>query len=166
MLRDMCVLLFSLDSNIYTKNEHIAVSFRYNNMIFGCQIRVKQDVTKSHIMALCKDLALHFGPGHEFSPLSRCEGGISWNMWPGKRDQQYKSVRLCVNGKNRLQWPQVVDDKWQNNHEDVAIQCDTDVTIHHIRFRARYVHIRSYDLNASWTRKEWNTFRCCLRKYV
>ena len=136
-------------------------------MGLGCLIRVKQNVTKGNIASLCQNLALRFGVGHTFSPLDRVEGGIAWEMWPGKENGQFKSLRFCVNGSGRQMWPYVGQDcssSWQNS-EDVAIQCDTD-TIDGRRFKRRHVHISSYDHNAAWTRKEWNIFKQCLNKYL
>ena len=132
-------------------------------MPFCCSIRVRRDVTKGDIYALCQDLALRFGAGHTFLPLARVEGGISWEMWPGKEEKQLKSLRFRVNGNNKQMWPHVDSDcsSWQNS-EDVAIQCDTD-TIH---AQSRHVCICSYNHNAAWTRKEWNTFKLCLKKYT
>ena len=134
-------------------------------MSFGCLIRVKRNVTKSDIYALCQDLALRFGTGHTFLPLERVEGWISWEMWPGKENGQCKSLRFHMNGKNKLMWPHVDGDcSWQNN-EDVAIECDTE-TIHGHQFRSHHIRIESYDHNAVWTSKEWNIFKQCLKKYT
>ena len=73
-------------------------------MSFSCWIRVKRNVTKNDIYALCQDLTLRFGTGHTFLPLARVEGGISWEMWPGKENGQWKSLRFHVNGRNKLIW--------------------------------------------------------------
>ena len=134
-------------------------------MVYGCSIRVNQNVTKGNICALCQDLALCFGAGYVFSPLDRVEGGVAWEMWPGKEDGQLKSLRFCVNGSDQKEWPYAGGgSSWQNS-EDVAIQCNTD-TIHGHHLKCSHVSICSYDLNAAWTQKEWNIFKLCLKKYL
>jgi hypothetical protein len=120
-------------------------------------------VTKGDIYSLCQDLALRFGAGHTFLPLTRCEGGIAWEMWPGKEDYQHKSLRFFVNGKGEKSWPWV-NSSWENS-EDVAIQCDTD-TIDGHRFKHRSVRIGCWAYKCAWTRKEWSIFKQCLKKYT
>ena len=77
----------------------------------GYTIRVKRDVTKREVVALCRELEEMFGPGNVFRPGSG-RVLLDWRQWYGdSAGGGTKTIRLVMHKHWRVEciaWPQEV----------------------------------------------------------
>jgi hypothetical protein len=79
-------------------------------LTMGFTIRVKRDVTKREVIALCRELEELFGPGNEIRPGSR---GVllDWRTWYGETGGGCKTMKMVMHKKWRVEsiaWPRDV----------------------------------------------------------
>lgn len=107
-------------------------------------------VTKKDIIKLCELLEEYFSENssgaYKFAPERISEGGIVWEDWPGKKEGEYKSLRLGFR-----KWPSVtyeVKDQWKNSEDKLMDIGD------HTR-----TSLRSSDGTPMWSSAELNIFK-------
>ena len=77
----------------------------------GFEFRMREPLTKSGMVNICRSLERKFGDGNVFEPDRIGDGFIKWAAWPGKKsDQAYKCMRACGSKVYTGSWPFVPDD--------------------------------------------------------
>lgn len=139
---------------------------------------VTRSVTDKDLVEVCRLLGdafcQRYGRRYAFRPEAISEGGIEWLEWPGKQDDQYKSMRLRFH-----QYPQV--DKI-NGPTELLLHCippETDHTIEAIskaRLRRHCVaqrrmermqrsklasFLKAFGNAPAWTIEELDLFASC-----
>jgi len=92
---------------------------------FKFYIPALRPLTTRRIARICDRLSSwfteHYGAEYRFEPEPISEGGLQIVAWPGKKEEQYKSMRFHImNDRHTMaDWPQIVPGKtieeWRNN---------------------------------------------------
>lgn len=70
-----------------------------NTCIPGFDLTFHLSLTSKHLLEACEELSLDFNEQYnsteyKFVPEAVNEGGILWENWPGKKANEYKSMRI------------------------------------------------------------------------
>ena len=97
-----------------------------NGFIYVCS----KEITYSDFIEFCNKLSaifntLYNSTEYKFGPEPITEGGILWINWPGKTDNQYKTMRLHGRNDSIEKWPWIKGDEhntWKNNNTILMIK--------------------------------------------
>jgi hypothetical protein len=89
---------------------------------WGFSFESSKAITTKDIVSIIDELELSFGHGYEFVPEAITEGGIRFNHWPGKKDGEYKTIR--IHAREHGDWPWIADEEqtaesWRNGPPSV-----------------------------------------------
>ncbi len=118
---------------------------------------ITKDITKESVFSICIELAYYFNGIYKnnfsFIPENIIEGGIVMSEWPGKKNNEYKSIRL---GLKKCKWPIVVSpNDWCTSNE-LIINKDSN---YESNFSLKTLN------GAAWTKEELCIFYYVLNKY-
>lgn len=123
---------------------------------YGFNIKTDSVITTKMFVSIIDHLQGDFGAGYRFTPEAITEGGILFVDWPGRREGEYKTLRICLHGSG--DWPWVSDltlDEWRTGPEVVLWRIDRDLN----RFLEGGTFLKAFYGAPCWTPVELRRFR-------
>lgn len=120
----------------------------------GYKLILENDITTLDILNVCKVLTELFNQTYHtnqylFEPEGVSEGGIVFVNFPGKKEKQYKTMRIAFGHKGK--WPWVDLEKWRESPKTIMSQGGIVTTC-----------LKAFHEAPLWTLEELRLFETCL----
>ncbi len=121
----------------------------------GFRIKTAADITSTMMVSVIDHLHVAFGPGYSFVPEDITEGGIMFADWPGRKDGEYKTLRIQLY-QSDVSWPWISSttlDEWRTGPDVTLYAKGPD------KFLAGGTFLKAFHGAPCWTIAELRRFR-------